>query len=121
MDEKKRILVVEDEEAARLKLTRLLENYDFHVVGKADGKQALEELGSNNYDLIITDLKMPQMNGIDLLREAKKINPYLGIIIVTAYGEVDTYLEAMNLGAFEYLNKPIKLEELMRVIKKVLN
>lgn len=61
------------------------------------------------------------MSGIDLLKKVKEISPDIGVIIFTAYGEVDSYLEAMNLGAFEYLNKPVKVEELKKVIVKVLS
>ncbi len=71
-------------------------------------------------DLVITDMKMPEMDGIGLLKEIKHSYPNIGVIIVTAYGEVDSYLEAMNLGAFEYLNKPFKMDELKRIITKML-
>ncbi len=114
------ILVVDDEESTRTGLSKILDKSGYKVLTAKDGVDALEKLKEDPCDLVITDMKMPQMDGIKLLKEIKQTNPKVGVIIVTAYGEVDSYLEAMNLGAFEYLNKPIKVDELKRVITKTL-
>jgi DNA-binding NtrC family response regulator len=63
---------------------------------------------------------MPLMDGFEVLREIKKMDENIGVIMITAYGEVESYLEAMNMGAFEYINKPVRVNELKRVITKVL-
>jgi DNA-binding NtrC family response regulator len=118
--DKQCILVVDDEENSRTGLSKILEKSGYQVLTAENGKEALEKLRTEPCHLVITDMKMPQMNGIQLLKEIKQTNPQVGVIIVTAYGEVDSYLEAMNLGAFEYLNKPIKVDELKKVISKVL-
>ncbi|MBI5788690.1 MAG: response regulator [Candidatus Schekmanbacteria bacterium] len=118
--EKKCILVVDDEESSRTGLSKILARSGYEVLTAGDGEEALGKVRGAACHLIITDMKMPKMGGIELLREVKKLQPEIGVIMVTAYGEVDSYLEAMNLGAFEYLNKPIKVDELKKVISKVL-
>ncbi len=119
--EKKKILVVDDEPNSREGLTKILIKEGYEVVAAASGKDALKEAEKEDIDLIITDLKMPEISGTDILEKIRESKPDIGVIIVTAYGEVNSYLKAMTLGAFEYLNKPIKLDELRRVIHKALN
>ena len=117
----KKVLVVDDEQNSREGLSKILtkEGYKVHIA--EDGEKALHEAGNYKFDLIITDLRMPDMDGIEVLKKVREKNKDIGVVIVTAYGEVNSYLTAMNLGAFEYLNKPIHLEELRRVIKKALD
>ncbi|PLY03144.1 MAG: response regulator [Desulfuromonas sp.] len=116
-----KVLVVDDEENARLGLSKLLA-YDGHeVVAVGNGFEALSHLGQAATDLIITDINMPEMNGLGLLREISHSFPDVKVIMLTAYGGVESYLEAMNLGAFEYLNKPVRFEELKAVISRVFN
>ena len=119
--EKKKILVVDDEPNSREGLTKILIKEGYEVVAAASGKEALKEAEKEDIDLIITDLKMPEISGTDILEKIRESKPDIGVIIVTAYGEVNSYLKAMTLGAFEYLNKPIKLDELRRVIHNALN
>ncbi|MEW6381036.1 MAG: response regulator [bacterium] len=116
----KRVLVVDDEQNSREGLSKILTKEGYTVHTAENGKKALIEAENNNFDLIITDLRMPEMDGIEVLEKLRKKNKNIGVVIVTAYGEVNSYLKAMNLGAFEYLNKPIHLEELRRVINKAL-
>jgi len=115
----KRILVVDDEENARIALTKLLANEGFDVDCVANGFEALNYLRQQEVDLIITDINMPEMNGITFLKELNKSFPKSNVIMVTAYGGVESYIEAMNLGAFEYINKPVKIEELKSILKKI--
>jgi len=115
-----KILIVDDEENSRIGLSKILTKSGYEVLTAENGRQALDTIKQEDCSLVITDMKMPEMDGIQLLREIKQYNPDIGVIIVTAYGEVDSYLESMNLGAFEYLNKPIKVDELKKVISKVL-
>ena len=115
----KRILVVDDEENARIALTKLLSNEGFLVESVANGFEALNYLRQQDVNLIITDINMPEMNGITFLKELNKSFPKSNVIMVTAYGGVESYIEAMNLGAFEYINKPVKIEELKSILKKI--
>jgi len=115
-----KILIVDDEENSRIGLSKILTKSGYEVLTAENGRQALDTIKQEGCYLVITDMKMPEMDGIQLLREIKQYDPDIGVIIVTAYGEVDSYLESMNLGAFEYLNKPIKVDELKKVISKVL-
>ncbi|NOY14073.1 MAG: response regulator, partial [Deltaproteobacteria bacterium] len=87
----------------------------------ANGYEALEHLDHQPVDLVITDINMPEMNGLVFLRELNRCYPAVNVIMVTAYGGVESYLEAMNLGAFEYLNKPVKFEELKAVMERIFN
>ncbi|MGA2150954.1 MAG: response regulator [Geobacteraceae bacterium] len=115
----KRILVVDDEENARIGLSRLLSNEGFLVDSVSNGFEALNYLRQQEVDLIITDINMPEMNGIIFLKELNKSFPKSNVIMITAYGGVESYIEAMNLGAFEYINKPLKIEELKSILKKI--
>lgn len=115
----KRILVVDDEENTRLALTRLLAREGYDVKTAANGSEALSHIRNQPVELIITDLNMPVMNGLAFLRELNREQPASNVIMITAYGEVESYLEALNLGAFEYLNKPVKLDELKKIMRKM--
>lgn len=115
----KRILVVDDEENARYGLSKLLTNEGFTVDSVSNGFEALNYLRQQEVNLIVTDINMPEMNGITFLKELNKSFPNSNVIMITAYGGVESYIEAMNLGAFEYINKPVKIEELKSILKKI--
>lgn len=115
----KRILVVDDEENARIGLSRLLAKEGFLVDSVANGYEALNYLWQQEVNLVVTDINMPEMNGITFLKELNKSFPNTNVIMITAYGGVESYIEAMNLGAFEYINKPVKIEELKSILKKI--
>jgi two-component system response regulator (stage 0 sporulation protein F) len=115
----KRILIVDDEENTRLGLSKLLSQDGFVVDLAANGMEALEMLHRQRVNLVISDINMPDMNGMAFLREISRRFPSTNVIMITAYGGVESYLEAMNLGALEYLHKPIRLDELRSVMKKV--
>lgn len=118
-EQKKRILVVDDEENARIALSKILTREGYAVASAGNGNEALEYLGDRDVELVITDINMPEMNGMEFLRELNRLRPASNVIMITAYGEVESYIEAMNLGAFEYINKPVKIDELKKVIAKV--
>ncbi len=115
----KRILVVDDEDNARIALSKILTHEGYDVISARNGVEALNCLRSKDVELIITDLNMPEMNGLMFLRELNRSHPASNVIMITAYGEVESYLEAMTLGAFEYINKPVKYEDLKKVINKI--
>ncbi len=117
----KRILVVDDEENTRIGLSKLLSQEGFQVESAANGNDALEMLGQHKVNLVISDINMPDMNGLVFLRELSRKFPSTNVIMITAYGGVESYLEAMNLGAYEYLHKPVRLDELRSVMKKIFN
>ncbi len=116
-----RILTVDDE----VKMTRLLEinlKNEGHQVDKAtSSREALQMMQDTMYDIVITDLKMPGMDGMELLKKIKDIYPYTQVIVITAFGTVESAVEAMKSGAFHYLTKPLNLEELKEVVKKALH
>lgn len=118
-DNKKRILLVDDEENARTALAKILSREEYEVISAGNGFEALELLKNVQVDLVITDINMPEMNGMSFLREINRLYPGINVIMVTAYGEVESYIEAMNLGAFEYINKPVRINELKKIISKV--
>ena len=118
-EQAKRILVVDDEENARIALSKILTREGYDVVSAANGYEALNYLRGKDVDLIITDINMPEMNGMAFLRELNKVHPASNVIMITAYGEVESYIEAMDLGVFEYINKPVKIDELKKIISMV--
>lgn len=117
MSTEARILVVEDQDSEREALCRLLrvEGYDVHAAG--DPKQAISHL-DQSIDLVITDLRMGPTGGLELLRYWKQRRPQTPFIMVTAYGDVDSAVEAMKLGAEDYLNKPVNPEELLMLVTR---
>jgi len=114
------ILVVDDEEGARELFSTILTDEGYEVTLANNGEEALALFKNNPFNLVITDIKMPVMDGLQLLQEIRKIGSKTDVIMVTAYGEVESYLKAMSLGAAEYINKPIRIKELKRIVHKVL-
>ena len=110
---------MDDEDNARVALSKILTHDGYDVASASNGLEALNYLRSNEVELIITDLNMPEMNGLNFLRMLNREHPASNVIMVTAYGEVESYLEAMTLGAFEYINKPVKYDDLKKVINKI--
>jgi DNA-binding NtrC family response regulator len=115
-----RILIIDDDPHFLRVLQRILTGEKFTVTATSDSCEAIELLRSNSFNLAICDLRMPECDGLNLLQSIRTQGSEIPVIILTAYGEVDTYLEAMNAGATEYLNKPIKSEELVRVVRHCL-
>lgn len=112
----KRILIVDDEERICESLKRLLMKEGYTVLTATDGDSALQKVGKEPVDMAIIDVKMPKMDGVTLLKALKAERPGLGVIMMTAYGDVDSYLNSMNLGACEYLRKPINFDELKSML-----
>lgn len=115
----KKILVADDEHLIRSFLYDSLTRLKKEVQMAANGPEAISLLDKENFDLVITDMKMPQKNGLDVLKHAKKINPDVYLIIITAYGNIENAVEAIKLGAFNYLIKPFTFEMLETIIKKI--
>jgi DNA-binding NtrC family response regulator len=115
-----KILVVDDEEGARDLFNTILTDEGYEVSLANGGEEALGLFKCNVFNLVITDIKMPVMDGLQLLQEIRKMGSKTDVIMVTAYGEVESYLKAMSLGAAEYINKPIRIKELKQIVHKVL-
>lgn len=114
------LLIVDDEKNAREGLKWALENDEFKVDIAVGGQEALDHISRNRTDLVVTDLKMPGMDGLELLERVKAEDPSIEVIMITAHSTVETAVEAMKQGASDYQTKPIRLDELKLVIQRVL-
>jgi len=114
-----RILVVDDEEIMRSSLSDWLKEDGYDVVAVEDGYKALDKIKSEEWDLAVVDLKMPKMDGIELLEKVNQMRPRLPVIIITAYATIDSAVMAMKEGAADYIVKPFNPEEISRVIGKL--
>jgi two-component system NtrC family response regulator len=114
-----RILVVDDEATQRELIRGFLEKQGYEVLTAAGGEPALEILKREPVELILTDQRMPHVSGVELLKSARAINPEIYVIVMTAYGNIETAVEAMKAGASEYLTKPLHLEELRHKIERL--
>ncbi len=114
----KRILVVDDESSIVGLLTTVLAENGWEVTGASSGADGIEKLELGQFDVILTDLMMPGESGIDLLRASKEVRPDVEVILMTGYATADTAIEAMRSGAFHYLTKPLKIEEVLNLADK---
>ncbi len=114
------ILLADDEETLRTNLAQVLEEEGFNVIACADGEIAFKALKNNFVDAIITDLRMPGITGMELIEHASKLAPEASIIVITAFGEVETAVKAMKQGARDYLCKPLNFDELIFKLKRLL-
>ncbi len=115
-----RILIVDDEEEICSVLAQRLFKEGYICATANNGKEALNHFYKDDLSLIITDIKMPEMDGMELLKNVKTINSKMMVIVMTAYGEVDLVVEAMRLGANDFLIKPVDLDLLVLSVKNVL-
>jgi len=115
-----RVLVIDDEQVVRDVLNDFLTSENFTVNSVDSAESALQELASKHYDIVLSDMKMPGMNGIELLRTIKDQKLDTMVIIMTGFGTVDTAVEAIKLGAFDYIMKPFKVDELLQVIRRAM-
>lgn len=120
LPEKKQILVVDDEANLRRVLTAQLSRDGYEVHTAPDGEAGLAVLREHHIDLVITDLRMPKMDGLELLRQALRGDPQLPVVILTAHGTVDNAVEALKTGAFDYITKPFDQAEVRTIVKKAL-
>jgi DNA-binding NtrC family response regulator len=114
------ILVIDDEAAQRDVLTGYLKKKGYKIFSASSGKEGIELARTNPVDIILSDFKMPDLNGIEVLEQVKKINPEISFVIVTAYGTVENAVKAMRLGAFDYISKPVDLDELDLMIERII-
>jgi len=117
---KARVLVVDDEKSMRDLLSITLEKEGYDVLTAAGGEAAIEALRRDVTDAVITDLRMPKVDGLQVLRAAKEISPDVAVIVITAVASTETAVEAMKLGAYDYITKPFKLDEVSLIVRNAL-
>ncbi len=120
MNQKKEILLIDDEKNIHYSFRRIFNHNNFNFTSSYDGQDGMDKLSNQVWDLVIMDIRMPKIDGLTLLKKAKEINPKLVIIIVTAHGTTETAIEAMKLGAYNYLIKPFNNEELKELVLKAI-
>lgn len=114
-----KIMLVEDEKITRKTLTDILKKENYDVSSFMDGTEAYNYLIHNNFDVIITDLRLPGINGMEILKKAKELNQKTIVIVITAYATVETAIESLKLGAYDYLLKPFSPEQLLSILKHI--
>jgi DNA-binding NtrC family response regulator len=114
----KKILVVDDEESVRIILKQMLEKGGYSVEVRDNGEEALEALKSGRFNMLITDINMPKMNGIELLYKAKEEFPAMPVVFITAYGKDKTILEAMKMGLSDNIEKPFRMDDVLNTVKE---
>ena len=121
MDEQKSLLVVDDEPNIRRVLEAVFTKDGYQVKTAENGRKALDILSTDpNLDVAVCDLIMPDMNGVEVLKAAKEINPKLSVVMITAHGTIKTAVDAMKLGAFDYITKPFDMDEIKLIVKNAL-
>ncbi len=118
-----KILIIEDEAAIRRVLTKILsEESDAYIVEDAeDGVAGLEKIKNNDYDLVLCDIKMPRMDGVEVLEAVKKIKPEIPMVMISGHGDMETAIQTMRLGAFDYISKPPDLNRLLNTVRNALD
>ncbi|RUA14507.1 MAG: sigma-54-dependent Fis family transcriptional regulator [Flavobacteriia bacterium] len=118
-----RILVIEDESAIRRVLVKILaeENDDYEVQEAEDGLSGIEIIKKEDFDLVLCDIKMPKMDGVEVLEAAKKIKPEVPFIMISGHGDLDTAVNTMRMGAFDYISKPPDLNRLLTTVRNALD
>jgi len=114
----KTILIVEDKESMLRMLSEALETEGYSVITARDGEEGIEKLKQKKIDMVITDLKLPGKNGLEVLRESKSLNPLSPVIVMTAYGSIETAVRAMKMGAYDFLTKPVDIDHLLLLIDR---
>jgi len=113
-----KILVVEDQDAMRESLVIAFRDEGYQVEGVASGEDAIQRLGNNVYDLVVTDLKMKKVDGLEVLKAVKNVNSSTEVVLITAYGTISTAVQAIRDGAYDYVTKPFRHQEILKVAKK---
>ncbi len=118
-----KILIIEDEASIRRVLTKILseENDSYKVEEAEDGQKGLEKIKISDYDLVLCDIKMPKMDGVEVLEAVKKIKPEIPIVMISGHGDMETAIQTMRLGAFDYISKPPDLNRLLNTVRNALD
>ena len=118
-----KILIIEDEAAIRRVLSKILseESETYQVEDAEDGAAGYEKIKNNDYDLVLCDIKMPKMDGVELLEAVKKIKPEIPIVMISGHGDMETAINTMRMGAFDYISKPPDLNRLLNTVRNALD
>ena len=118
-----RILLIEDEAAIRRVLAKILseESKDYVVEQAEDGLEGINKIREKDYDLVLCDIKMPKMDGVEVLEAVKKIKPEIPMVMISGHGDLDTAVNTMRLGAFDYISKPPDLNRLLNTVRNALD
>ncbi len=118
-----KILLIEDEAAIRRVLVKILteENESYAVEEAADGLEGLEKIKDDDFDLVLCDIKMPKMDGVEVLEAIKKIKPEIPVVMISGHGDLDTAVNTMKMGAFDYISKPPDLNRLLNTVRNALD
>jgi DNA-binding NtrC family response regulator len=116
-----RILIIDDDPAMVSVISEICHERGHQTVAFNSGQKAMEALATHAPQLVITDLKMDKVGGLEILKECREVLPQTPVILITAYAKVDTALEAMKLGAYDYITKPFKVDELQLTIQRALD
>ena len=118
-----KILIIEDEAAIRRVLVKILseENDTYEVKEAEDGLQGIDLIKKEDFDLVLCDIKMPKMDGVEVLEAAKKIKPEIPMVMISGHGDLDTAVNTMRLGAFDYISKPPDLNRLLNTVRIALD
>ncbi|MCZ7379965.1 MAG: response regulator [Candidatus Methanoperedens sp.] len=116
----KDILVIEDDRKMRDGLVEILKDEGYRVESAENGQSGLDKLKKKDFDVVMTDLMMPVMGGMEVLREIKRTKPKTSVIIITAFGTIENAVDAIKVGASDYITKPFKIDEIQTKIRKVL-
>jgi ATP-dependent Lon protease len=115
-----KVLVVDDEEIARKNLDYILQKEGYIVVMAASGAEALEKMKTSNFDVVLTDIRMENISGIEVLEKTKSRYPETEVIMVTAYASTDSATETLKKGAFQYIAKPFKINDIRITVKRAI-
>ena len=115
-----RVLVVDDEHDMRWLLTRVLRDHGFEVVAAEDGQAALEQITGEPPDVVLLDIKMPRLSGIQVLEKVKAVDRSMAVVMITAYGDLPSAVQAMQLGAYDYLTKPFDNDKILSTVRRAL-
>ena len=115
------ILIIDDEKAIRKTLTEILSFEGYKIEEAADGEEGLRKFKEKNYDLVLCDIKMPKLDGIEFLQKAGESNPDIPIIMISGHGNIETAVEAVKKGAYDYISKPPDLNRLLITIRNAMD
>ena len=119
--EKKKVLAIDDERIVLDSISKILKEENFAVEVSLSGRQGLEWATQRDYDIVLTDLRMPDIGGMRILRDVKRVKPAIPVVMITGFGTVKSAVQAMKLGAAEYLEKPFSPDELVKTVNSALH
>ena len=115
------ILIIDDEKAIRKALTEILSSEGYKIEEAADGEEGLKKFKERSYDVVLCDIKMPKLDGIEFLQKARESNPDVPVIMISGHGNIETAVDAVKKGAFDYISKPPDLNRMLITIRNAMD